>query len=145
MMDQAAAVLEEKFTFLFQPDILLPAQYLETFSRKTHLEPEKRLMLAVLEDAIQCFQDNVSARNGRKKKLFDEAEEWILETNSDWIFSFESICEVLGFNPEYVRHGLLRWKENKLLKHPNSKPLERRKIHHRVSNGQVRFRTVIRN
>jgi hypothetical protein len=145
MMNQAAAVLEEKFTFLLQPDILLPAQYLETFSRKTHLEPERRLMLAVLEDAILCFQDNVSARSGRKKKLFDEAEEWILETNSDWIFSFESICEVLGFNSQYIRQGLLRWKENKLLKYPNSKPLERRKIRHRVTNGQVRLRAAIRN
>jgi len=78
-------------------------------------------MLAVLEDAIQCFQDNASARSGRRKRLFEEAEEWILEANSDWVFSFESICEVLGFNPQYVRQGLLRWKEKNLLKHRNIK------------------------
>jgi len=121
MIDQAALLWEEKLTSLFQPDILLPAEYSETVRRKVSSEAEKRLMLAVLEDAVQCFQDNVSARSGRGKRLFEEAEEWILETNSDWVFSFESICEVLGFNPQYVRQGLLRWKEKNLLKHRNIK------------------------
>jgi hypothetical protein len=121
MMDQAAAILEENLASLFQPDTLLSAQYFENFRRKTRLEPEKKLMLAVLEDAVRCFQDNVFAQNGKRKKLFDDVEEWILEENSDWIFSFENICEVLGFNPQYVRKGLLRWKENKSPKHRNAK------------------------
>ncbi|TMA12624.1 MAG: hypothetical protein E6J89_04180 [Deltaproteobacteria bacterium] len=116
MMDQAAAVFEETLGSLFQPDTLIPDQYFETFRRK-RLEPEKQLMLAVLEDAVRCFQDNVMARSGKRKKLFDEAEEWILEENSDWLFSFESTCEVLGFNPQYVRQGLLRWKKKKTPKH----------------------------
>ena len=44
--------LEEKIISLFEPDMLLPALYLENFHRKTPVEPERRLMLAVLEDAI---------------------------------------------------------------------------------------------
>jgi len=67
-----------------------------------------------LEDAINCFQVNVIAQNARRKKLFNETEDWIMEQDSDSIFSFVSICEVLGLNPEYVRRGLLRWKEKKL-------------------------------
>ena len=78
------------------------------------MEPEKVLMLAVLEDAINCFQVNVVAHSGKRKKLFDEAEEWILERDNDWIFSFASVCETLRINPEYVRGGLQRWKEKKL-------------------------------
>jgi hypothetical protein len=117
MMDRAASVLEENLASLFQPDTLLSAQYLDNFRRKSHLEPEKKLMLAVLEDAVRCFQDNVNAQNGRRKKLFDEVEEWILEENGDWLFSFDSICEVLGFHPRYVRQGLLRWKEMESRKH----------------------------
>lgn len=112
---------EEKVASLFQPDILLPAQYFETFRRKAHLEPEKRLMLAILEDAIDCFQDNVLAQGGRKKKLFREAEEWILAENNDWLFSFENICEILGFNPRYVRQGLIRRQEAKLVRRPKAK------------------------
>jgi len=57
--------------FLFQPDTLLSAQYFENLRRKTPLEPEKKLMLAILEDAVWCFQHNVWARNGKGKKLFD--------------------------------------------------------------------------
>ncbi|MBI2996840.1 MAG: hypothetical protein HYY46_00060 [Deltaproteobacteria bacterium] len=119
--------LDEKLASLFQPDTLVSAQYFQNLRRSTVLEPEKRLMLAVLEDAIQCFQDNVSARSGRGKRLFEEGEEWILEEDIDWIFSFESICEVLGFNPEYVRQGLLRWKERKLAKHAHAKAWETRR------------------
>jgi hypothetical protein len=82
------------------------------------LEPEKRLMLAILEDAINCFQDNLPAQNVRGRRLFEEAEEWVVEADGDWVFSFENICEALGFNPTYVREGLLRWVANKLPKHP---------------------------
>ncbi|MBI3059131.1 MAG: hypothetical protein HYY81_07470 [Deltaproteobacteria bacterium] len=102
--------IEEKLVSLFQPDTLLPAQYLETYRRKAHLEPEKRLMLAVLEDATGCFQKYLFARDGRGKALFRDAEEWIMGEGSEWLFSFENICEVLGFNPRYVCQGLMDWK-----------------------------------
>lgn len=113
--------VEEKVASLFQLDTLLPAQYFETFRRKAYLEPEKRLMLAVLEDGIACFQKYIFARDGRGKAMFREAEEWILDGNSDWLFSFENICEVLGFNPQYVRQGLVRWKEAKVAGRPKAK------------------------
>lgn len=107
--------VEEKVASLFQPDILLPAQYLDTFRRKANLEPERELMLAVLEDAIWCFQKYIFfARDSKRRGLFCDAQEWIFEENSDWPFSFENICELLGFSPQYVRQGLVRWKEKKL-------------------------------
>ena len=102
---------DDKIAFLFQPDMLLSAQYFGNLRRKTHFEPEKRLMLALLEDAINCYQDNMNSRSSKKKRLFEETEQWILEAGGDWIFSFDSVCETLGLNPAYVRHGLLRWKE----------------------------------
>jgi len=71
-------------------------------------------MLAVLDDAIASFQKYIFAQDRKGKTLFDEAEEWILEVNSDWPFSFETVCEVLGFNPDYVRQGVQRWKEKKV-------------------------------
>ncbi|HXL08684.1 MAG TPA: hypothetical protein VN966_00505 [Candidatus Bathyarchaeia archaeon] len=116
-VDHSRINLEEKITSLFEPDTLLSAQYLD-LHRKALLEPEKRLMLAVLEDAINCFQVNVMAQSGRGKKLFNESEDWIMGRDDDWIFSFVSVCELLRFNPEYVRRGLLRWKEKKLARNP---------------------------
>src|SRR5437870_7079582 len=107
--DQTGLTPDERIGALFQPDSLLSTHYFETLRRKTILEPEKRLMLAILEDAIHCFQDNLLAQNVRRRQLFEEAEEWIVEVDGDWVFSFENICEALGFNPAYVRQGLLRW------------------------------------
>ena len=116
--DQTGLTPDERIGSLFQPDSLLSAHYFGTLRRKTILEPEKRLMLAILEDAIHCFQDNLLTQNIRSRRLFEEAEEWIVEADGDWVFSFENICETLGFNPAYVRQGLLRWVANKLPKHP---------------------------
>ena len=97
---------DEKIAFLFQPDTLLSAQYFENFRRTTFLEPEKRLMLAILEDAIKCFQKNLLVRSGRNKRLFEKAEQWITEVSGDWIFSFETICDTLGVNPELCAPGI---------------------------------------
>lgn len=113
--------VEEKVSSLFQPDTLLPDQYLETFRRKAHLEPEKRLMLVILEDAIACFQKYLFARDGKGKALFREAEEWVMEEGSHWLFSFENICELLELEPGYVRQGLVRWKQKKLSERPKAK------------------------
>ena len=112
MMNRSEAALEEKLPLLFQSDVLIPDQYFETLHSKAGLKPEKRLMLAVLEDAVACFRKHTAARSGSGKKLFAEAEEWFLEKDGDWSFSFESICGALGLDPEYLRRGLGRWKEN---------------------------------
>jgi len=87
---------------------------LERLSKKDILEGEEKLMLAVLGKAVEYFQKYVLAKDERGKKLFQEAEEWILDTNSDWLYSFENICEVFGLHPDYMRQGLLCWKEARL-------------------------------
>jgi hypothetical protein len=113
--------MEERVTSLFQPDTLMPEQYLETFRRKLYLEPEKKLLLAVLEDAIACFQKYLFAKDGKGRALFIEAEEWILDEDTDWLFSFANLCEMLGFEPSYLRDGLMHWKTEKLESHSNAK------------------------
>ena len=81
--------------------------------KKKVLDPEQALMLAVLRNAVEDFQEYVYARDTIQKKLFQEAEEWILQKNTDWVFSFENICESLQLEPGYIRQGLLSWKEAK--------------------------------
>jgi hypothetical protein len=87
---------------------------LETFQRRSHLDPEKKLMLAVLDNAIACFQKYAFTRDRKGKVLSQEAEYWIQDKNSDWPFSFANICETLGFAPDYFRQGLAQWKSAKL-------------------------------
>jgi hypothetical protein len=86
----------------------------ESVYKKNLREGEERLMLAVLESAVEDFQKYVLARHTSGKKLFQQAEEWFLDNDSGALFSFESICETLQLHPHYIRQGLLLWKEAKL-------------------------------
>jgi hypothetical protein len=122
---QSRRSTDEKNGSLIQPDTLLVEQYLKNFRRKISLEPEKTLILAVLEDAINCFRDNVAEHSAKKKKLFEAAEQWILADDGDWVFSFQNTCEVLGFSPEYVREGLIQLKQQTLLKQRRTKAWRR--------------------
>ena len=112
---QASTEMSNSFSaFLFQPDSVLTNDYLETIRSSTHLEPEKELMLAVLEDGVSCFQRNLFANRPRNKTQFHEAEDWILEESRHWLFSFEIICEALDIDADYLRSRLIGWKQSKL-------------------------------
>jgi hypothetical protein len=82
--------------------------------KKKIREGEERLMLAVLESAVEDFQKYVLARSTCGKKLFRAAEEWFFDKDSDELFSFSNICETLQLHPDHIRKGLMVWKEAKL-------------------------------
>ncbi len=63
-------------------------------------------MLVVLVDALRCLEKYILASNGTAKALFHETE--------DWVFSFHNVCEVLGFNPQYIRKAALQRTTRKL-------------------------------
>jgi hypothetical protein len=88
--------------------------FIESVYKKNIREGEERLMLAVLESAVEDFQKYVLARRPSGKKLFQEAEEWFLDKDSEEPFSFHGICETLGLHPEPIRKGLMIWKEARL-------------------------------
>jgi hypothetical protein len=83
------------------------AGLIEAVYKRNIREGEERLMLAVLDSAVEDFREYVLARHPSGKKLFQHAEEWFLEKNSDELFSFGSICEILGMNPDHIRKGLM--------------------------------------
>ena len=101
---------------MFEPDTLLPEQYFTLLGRKP-LQGEKRLLLAMLEDAVHCFQTYLLAKKPHERRLFQEAEEWIVSTDGLWFFSFENICDVLGINPGRMREALTAWKEEQTLRY----------------------------
>ena len=113
---QSQNIFEEKALAIFQPDILIPSQYQSTYQRRFHLDPERVLMLAVLQDAIVCFQECLGATCKRKMTLYLDAEQWLFDSDSSYLFSFDNICEALGFDAAYLRQGLMRWKEAALAK-----------------------------
>lgn len=112
----------EAHPHLFQPDTMLPAQfYAAALRRRGALKPERRLIIAILQDAIECYQKNLFAREGKARQLFTDAEEWINSEDRSHYFSYENICEILEMNPEFVRRGLHLWRERQLAGHSNGK------------------------
>ena len=111
---QEKETLDEKLPGLFEPDTLLPIQYFEAMRRKHLLEGEKRLVLSVLEDAVECFMKCIDSSTNKGQRLFRDAEEWITLEDKKWVFSFDNVCEMLDVNPEYLRRGLRDWKIRKL-------------------------------
>ena len=96
---------------LFEPDVLLPGQFFSFFRKEAGFDRERRLMLAVLEDAIDCFQKYAHTDDLRGKQIFAEAYDWIMSGDKRWLFSFENICDTLEINADYVRRGLREWRE----------------------------------
>lgn len=74
-------------------------------------QPECRLLRAVLENAIDTYMKYAAATSQRGKRLFREAEEWIMQDDPTWLCSCVSICNVLGLDPDYLRMGLRRWRQ----------------------------------
>jgi hypothetical protein len=111
---QEKETLDERLPGLFEPDTLLPIQYFEAMRKKHLLEGEKRLILSVLEDAIECFMKCIDASTSKSQRLFREADEWIAHEDKRWVFSFDNVCDMLDINPEYMRMGLRKWKEKRL-------------------------------
>ena len=94
---------------LFQPDTLLGEDYAANHRRKIPLEPERILLLAILEDGIRCYQENLLASGGKRRALFDEAKEWLFSDDVNWFCSFVSVCTLLNLEPNYIRRGLRQW------------------------------------
>jgi hypothetical protein len=108
------------------PDVLTPGQYYDGIRADDALvRPIKRLMLAVLEDAMRCYQTYADSRSRAHRRLFVEAEAWLMDRRADSVFSFATVCETLGIDPACLREGLRRWRLQ-LLDGMNPRRLARR-------------------
>ena len=93
--------------FRVMPDLILPSQYNLLFVGCERLTPHKRLMLAVLDNAVHDFQQYRHATRIREQRRFREAYEWFTMQDDTRTFSFVSVCEALGLEPDFIRKGLL--------------------------------------
>jgi hypothetical protein len=87
-----------------QFDILLPSQH---FGAVRKLTPEQRLLVAVLDDALECLTKYRSAIDPLGRRLFEEARQWCLARDADdWACSFQRICSALDLDAGAVRRKL---------------------------------------
>jgi hypothetical protein len=96
------------------PDVLTPGQYYDARRNGSATAPVKRLMMAVLEDALRCFQNHSEAKSRPRKRLYNEAEQWLCGEEGDGPFSFATVCETLGIEPAFLRSGLRQWRKEQM-------------------------------
>ena len=80
---------------------------LDDYQSNLYQEPEKMLMLAILVDAISCFVKSPAAAGVGRNRRWLEARNWLCSNRQNWPCAFRNVCEVLGFDPDYLRRGLL--------------------------------------
>lgn len=96
---------------LFEPDVMLPVQYFTLLRKQAPQGPEYQLVIAMLQDAVECVQKYCFAGDENARALYHDAREWIESDDRKWPFSFENVCGILSLNPDYLRRGLSVWED----------------------------------
>jgi len=102
MIDSALGSLEAPGLV---PETILPEQF---FRPSAALPAEKRLMVAVLEEALRDLRRSPDARTPRARRLADEVDAWFAADDDVWPFSFVNVCHTLGLDASAVRSRLAR-------------------------------------
>jgi hypothetical protein len=89
-------------------DALLPSQFWTALA-DPRTEPERRLMVAVLEEAMSVVL------NGERgdRTVVREAERWFASDDRGAPFTFATICDVLGLDMGRVRQALEVWQRRR--------------------------------
>ena len=120
--------MEEKILAMIGTDAGSQQRYFDTFRRSEYLEPERALLLAILEDAIHCYRKFATAHSRSGREQFREIEDWLMGGANGWVFSFDNVCELLGLDPQYVRRGV---RESAARAMDQERPGRRRHARHR--------------
>jgi hypothetical protein len=76
---------------------------------RTIATPEKRLLLAVLEEAVVTYQRYEVATDRPGRIIFSDVAAWFASEDHGRLYAFVAICDALGFDATYVRSGLRPW------------------------------------
>jgi hypothetical protein len=95
-------------------EAFLPAQWTDRHGDH-NISPEQSLMLAVLRDALECFQKVQPEDHNRRPHNCNlkvcqrhiEAEDWIAGEGNP-VLSFVDVCDSLRVNPRWIQDRLAR-------------------------------------
>jgi hypothetical protein len=92
---------------LFEPEVILPGQMSWGARCDGNTSGARALMLAILQDVMLCIERGRRRRHPRTRLLAADAETWVRSDSPEWIFSFVSICDMLGIDADALRVRLL--------------------------------------
>jgi hypothetical protein len=117
--------------------VLHPAQFFRAPGPATSLIPEKRLLLAILEQAISDFQNNIDATTKKNRARYADAATWVAAEDDGQPCSFVNVCRVLDLDPSYVRRGLWAWRDGQRFG-ATSDRVPPRRVFRRTSGSRTR-------
>lgn len=85
----------------YELEVLLPSQHRRA-ERLATLQPERRLLVAVLDEAIQ------TALRIPPRRATADSWAWISSDDTGWPLSFCNVCDALGLDSGAVRTALAR-------------------------------------
>ena len=92
---------EETTAAVFEPWALLGTQW--TVAHTQRASGEKRLMAAVLADAIRLYLKYAQSPTVGGRREFRETADWVESRDRRELYGFQSICETLGIDTERLR------------------------------------------
>jgi hypothetical protein len=98
-----APLKEASMDSALQLETVMPVQFYGARREGQQVEPVKRLMCAILEDASRCFERNLGARTPVRRREFCEVENWLFREAEKGPFSFDNVCDALGVDPKRLR------------------------------------------
>ena len=88
-------------------NLVMPSQF---FPERGDGPGERRLMRAVLKDALAVLFKYDATQDRRGQRLLAEAQHWLESDDTDWPFSFVNVCDALGLEPSCVRERVARYR-----------------------------------
>ena len=85
---------------------LVPVPLSDPIAVRLRMSGECRLLWAVLEDGIECYLRYGDHLSSAKRKLFQEAQDWIEAIEGEGLCCFSSICGAFQLDPDYLRRRL---------------------------------------
>ena len=93
---------------------LPPGEFLRILRSRTAPRGERRLALAVLEDAVGCLNGNQERWKIPPRLFRWEAEQWFESRARGPLFSFENVCTTLHLDAERFRERIRRWRVSRI-------------------------------
>ena len=106
-MEATTYIAHDDLPNIFAGVGILPVQYGESRRRKLPSEGERKLLFAVLEDAIRTYlRHRDSGAEARNNEDYVEAAEWLSSDDECGPFAYVNVCEALGIDADSLRSGI---------------------------------------
>jgi hypothetical protein len=91
-----------------ESDLIFPEQFFP--AQEPRWSGERELLWTVFMDGVEIFRKEVLLGN-EQSEAYLETVAWIDERDGDRLFSFDSLSEVFGYDPSWLRHALYLWRD----------------------------------